>query len=198
MITNLAELDLNGVYTYADYLRWQFTERVELIKGRLFKMSPGPSKRHQEVSLSLSVIFVQHIRQSGSGCGVYTAPFDVRLVQKKAVKSDQDIHTVVQPDLFIVCDRAKLDERGCLGAPDLVVEILSRGNSSLELKNKYALYEENGVREYWVVFPYEEVLQQFVLDDNGQFRLHQVHTQGSFASYIFPDLEVAHAAVFAE
>ncbi len=147
-ITSLSQLDLNGYYTYQDYLTWQFKERVELIKGYIFKMSPAPNVKHQKISSNLHGLIWSFLRNKN--CHAFSAPFDVRLpVSLKEGKSD----TVVQPDIVVICDERKLDEQGCNGAPDIVVEILSPGNSSREMKDKFELYEASGVLEYWIVDP---------------------------------------------
>ena len=160
----LANLDLNKVYTYADYYKWKFDERVELIKGYIFKMSPGPNRLHQEISGGISFQLQKFLERSP--CKVYTAPFDVRFPRKS--KADKDIITVLQPDICVVCDRSKLDDRGCIGAPDIVVEVLSPSNNKKELKNKYEIYEEAGVKEYWIVWPYEQTMIVYTLTD-GKF-----------------------------
>ena len=98
----------------------------------------------------------------GKKCEVFSAPFDVRLPQKS--EKGNQIHTVVQPDLCIVCDESKLDERGCLGAPDLIIEILSAGNSRKEMKNKFEIYQESGVCEYWIVNPQHENIMIYILE----------------------------------
>ena len=142
MVTKFEDLSLDEVYSYADYLTWEFKERVELIKGRIFKMSPAPNMRHQLVSSNL----LQQIwkKENWNDCKVFHAPFDVRLLDaKKSKKVDKEILTVVQPDICVVCDRSKLDEQGCVGAPDWIIEILSPGNSKKELNNKFDLYQEN-------------------------------------------------------
>lgn len=137
-----------GNYSYADYLTWQMEEVVELIKGRVFKKAAAAPKRiHQKVSGELFLRLGNFL--SGHKCQVYSAPFDVRF--PKSSKDDKKIHDVVQPDICVICDPEKLDERGCIGAPDLIVEILSPGNSKTELKHKFELYESNGVREYWII-----------------------------------------------
>ena len=159
----LADLDLNKVYTYADYFKWEFEARVELIKGKIYEMS-APNRLHQKISTYLNAMFFNYLR--GKKCGVYAAPFDVRFPRKS--KDDKDILTVVQPDICVVCDESKLDERGCIGAPDIIVEILSPSNNKKELKYKYDLYEEAGVKEYWVVFPIYETIEVYVLQ-NGVF-----------------------------
>ena len=157
-------LDVNKIYSYADYLKWDFKERVELIVGRLYKMSPAPSPLHQRISMDISGQLWSFLR--GKECKVYTAPFDVRLAKKGM--ADFEIYTVVQPDISVVCDKSKIDGRGCLGAPDIVVEILSPSNNETELNNKYELYQSSGVREYWVVFPDERAVIQYSLV-NEQF-----------------------------
>lgn len=195
-ITDLAQLDLNGIYTYADYLTWQFEQRVELIKGRIFKMSPAPSRKHQNISFNLSGVFFNYI--GGKKCKAFSAPFDVRLFDRqKSEKANKDVYTVVQPDICVICDKSKLDDRGCIGAPDLIIEILSPGNSKKELKTKYDLYEESGVKEYWVVYPSEYVLQQFVLNENEKYELKNIFAEDEvFEAHVFPDLQIDLAEIF--
>jgi Uma2 family endonuclease len=146
-----------------------FDERVELIKGKIMKMSPAPSRRHQGISSRIHILIGNHLFLNA--CSVYSAPFDVRLpisedlkistkYKKNAKKlPDGKIMTVVQPDLTVVCDPEKLDDRGCIGAPDLVVEILSPGNKHIELTDKFEIYQEASIKEYWIVYPdYEYVI----------------------------------------
>ncbi|MDW8296037.1 MAG: Uma2 family endonuclease [Raineya sp.] len=200
-ITSLSELDLNGIYTYADYLSWRLEQAVELIKGKIFPMSPAPSMKHQRVSMFLSASIFNFLQNTQKACQVFSAPFDVRLLdKKKSKKANQVIYTVVQPDICIICDKSKLDDKGCLGAPDLVVEILSLGNSKKEMKIKYQLYEETGVKEYWVVFPYEQNVLQFVLDEKTEkFYLKTTFSEDEIlTSHIFPDLQINLAKVFEE
>jgi Uma2 family endonuclease len=155
------DFDVDAEYSYADYLKWQFDERVELIKGRIFKMSPAPNRIHQKVSADISGQLWSFLK--GKQCAVYSAPFDVRLPRKS--KNDKDIMTVLQPDICVICDPSKLDDRGCIGAPDIVVEILSPSNNVKELKNKYEVYEESGVKEYWVVSPQDQTFIIYTLVD---------------------------------
>ena len=166
-ITNLSQLDPSKTYTYADYLTWRFEEFVELIKGKLMRPMAGPSRLHQVYSLNIASEVRQYLK--GSPCQVYTAPFDVRLTTAGA-NGDEQIRTVVQPDICVVCDRAKLDDRGCLGAPDWIVEILSPGNTARDTRSKFDLYEESGVLEYWLVFPGLKTVACYVLDQE-QYRL---------------------------
>lgn len=151
-----------GSYTYADYLQWDLDHMVELIKGKVFKQAAAAPRRiHQELVLKLGSKLLDHL--SNKTCKVYPAPFDVRL--ETTSTKPTEIYTVVQPDLCVVCDPNKLDEYGCIGAPDLIVEILSPSNNKKELQNKYEVYEESGVSEYWIVHPYEQTLLVYSLTD---------------------------------
>lgn len=172
-----ADLDLTKSYTYADYFMWQFEERVELIKGKIFKMSPAPNRNHQKISglmyLRLAT-FLEHKQ-----CEVYSAPFDVRIPRKSV--NDKEIVTVLQPDVCVICDLTKLDRKGCVGAPDIVVEVLSPGNNAKELKKKYEVYEEAGVKEYWVVSPQDMWLRIYTLVE-GKFRESPYMLEGDVAT----------------
>jgi len=152
-----------GNYSYADYLTWTMEEMVEVIKGKVFKMSPAPKRNHQTVSWKLSGVLYNYLKNKE--CQAFSAPFDVRLPVKS--KRNEDIFTVVQPDICVICDIDKLDDAGCIGAPDLVIEILSKGNNKKELKNKYEVYEESGVKEYWIIHPDEQTLLIYTLVNNA-------------------------------
>lgn len=144
-------------YTYGDYLGWSEEERWELIDGAAYSMSPAPSPQHQEILIELGRQTANY--PAGKTFRVYPAPFDVRL--SEADEADAEARTVVQPGLSVICDPARLDERGCRGAPELVVEILSPSSGVRDLKLKLPLYERAGVRELWVVYPEERVVQAF-------------------------------------
>ena len=137
-------------FTYADYLTWPDEERWELIEGEAWDMSPAPNRFHQALSMELSINIGSFLK--GKPCQVYAAPFDVRLPEHDNSK-DEDIITVVQPDLVVVCDKSKLDKKGCIGAPDLVIEILSPSTSYKDESHKLKLYEKHGVKEYWIINP---------------------------------------------
>jgi Uma2 family endonuclease len=170
----LAELDFSKDYTYADYLKWTFEERLELLKGKLFRMSPAPNRVHQKLSGEIFRELSNYL--IGKSCEVYAAPFDVRLPRKS--KDDKDILTVVQPDVCVICDPSKLDDRGCIGAPDIVVEILSPGNNQKDLKNKYEIYEESGVKEYWIISPQNETFLKYTLAEDSRFQTSHLMTIG--------------------
>lgn len=163
VITDINQLDVNGTYTYADYLLWRFKEQVELLRGKLFKMSPAPREIHQRVLNEINFELMSFFRNKT--CRVYPAPFDVRIPAKGAKgTTDNQIYTIVQPDLCVVCDLEKIDGRGCVGAPDLVVEILSPSNSRKDLKDKYEIYQEAGVPEYWIVHADDKAIYRYVLE----------------------------------
>lgn len=190
-VTQLSDLDLTANYNYADYLTWQFSETVELIKGKIQLMCPAPNVKHQRFSWYLSGKLFNYFEYKS--CSAFSAPFDVRLYdRKKSLLANKDISTVVQPDICVICDKEKLDEQGCNGAPDWIIEILSKGNSKKEVKTKHALYAESGVKEYWLVFPYEEVIQQYVLnEETGHYQLLNNFAGDDHASsYLFPDLAI--------
>jgi Uma2 family endonuclease len=196
MITSLDQLDTNKTYSYADYLKWQFDERVELIKGKLFKMSPAPSRKHQKIASIFHGQLYQFL--NSKSCQLYFAPFDVRMTPRKGDTSNK-IHTVVQPDICVFCDQSKLDERGAIGAPDLIVEILSPGNSQTEMKNKFEVYEENGVKEYWIVDPANEVVWAYILTEMGKYiGLHPFTLEDELSSHVFPDFKLNVADIFKE
>lgn len=195
-ISSLDQLDVvNGRYSYADYLTWKFEQTVELIKGKILAMS-APSRYHQDISWQLGGIFYNHFKNHP--CRAYAAPFDVRLPDKrKSAKANKEIFSVVQPDLCVICDLQKLDEKGCLGAPDLVVEILSRGNSTKEMKLKKQLYEENEIREYWIFDPEHGYAFQFHLTDAAIYSPATIYVKEEMlTSVIFPDLHINLDEVF--
>ena len=184
-ITSLNQLDLSrGGYTYTDYLLWQLKERVELLRGRIFKMSPAPAIIHQRISRKLSGEFYNFFK--GKPCEFFTAPFDVVLPS-----ADGKEDNVVQPDLCVVCDPDKLvDGKRCLGAPDLVIEILSKGNSQRDLDDKFHLYEQAGVSEYWIVRPWDKEVNIFVLDQGCYRGIAPVVEGKEITSVKFPTLSI--------
>ncbi|HEX8548949.1 MAG TPA: Uma2 family endonuclease [Cytophagaceae bacterium] len=158
----LSELDLKKQYTYADYINWWFDDRVELIKGYIRKMSPGASRTHQTISTNIITEFALFLKHRK--CKVFHAPFDVRLLRNT---NDHEVTTVVQPDICIVCNEEYLEENGCNGAPTIIIEILSTSNSKHDLVTKFKLYEEAKVGEYWIVYPYEKVLDVYHLQGDN-------------------------------
>ncbi len=152
-------------YTYGDYLTWNDDERWELIEGIPFNMTPAPRRTHQKIAGEIFLQLATFLK--GKPCEVYIAPFDVRL--PLADEANNEITTVVQPDIVVICDKAKLDDAGCKGAPDLIIEILSPATARKDLKEKFALYENRGVREYWLVDPEAKTVMAFHLDQAGSY-----------------------------
>jgi Uma2 family endonuclease len=194
-IDDLSQLDPNATYTYADYLTWQFEQAVELIKGKILPMA-APSRKHQGISFKLSGLFYNAFEKHD--CNVYAAPFDVRLYdKKKSLKANKDVYTVVQPDLCVICDESKLDNKGCIGAPDLIVEILLPGNSAKEMRTKKDLYAETGVREYWIIDPEHENAFQFLLLNDDTYSPATIYINEDILNCsIFPDLKIHLKKVF--
>lgn len=189
-------------FTYADYLTWPDDERWEIIDGVAYPwngihaMSPGPGRSHQAVSIEIARQIGNHPK--GKKCKIYSAPFDVRFTEV-AGQSDNYVETVVQPDLLVVCDTSKLDERGCNGAPDLVVEILSTKTAGKDLKLKFNLYERQGVREYWVVHPVEQTLMVFKRGEDGKYGTTERYAgDDKVAVPLLGDLVIDLADVFEE
>ena len=194
-IDDISVLEPEATYSYADYLRWSFEERVELIKGKLFRMSPAPRRGHQEIHSHLYVELGTYLK--GEKCKLYSAPFDVRFPNQPD-DTDAQTFTVVQPDICVVCDHSKLDDAGCKGAPDLIVEILSPSTASKDLNEKYQLYEEHGVQEYWVVYPGEAVLEIYELQNGKYVSKGKFVKEDVVTSKVLPGLEIKLSEVFEE
>jgi Uma2 family endonuclease len=191
-ITDISQLDPNQHYSYADYVTWQFTERIELIRGKILPMA-APKRMHQQASANLEYEIMTYFRTRS--CQVYDAPFDVRLPISDSRKPNS-IQTVVQPDICVVCDSIKLDDDGCLGAPDWIVEITSPGTIKKDFNEKFNLYEQAGVREYWIVEPKEQVVHVFGLQQGLFEQIGIYEKPGPIASYIFPELVIEHEQIF--
>jgi Uma2 family endonuclease len=189
-ISDYSKLDLNNSYTFLDYMSWQFKERVELIKGRILKMSPAPSSNHQSILLNLAKNFGVFFNEKN--CRVFPAPFDVRLFPEKSGKDS----TIVQPDISVVCNESQLDKKGCLGPPDLIIEIISPGNTGHDLHTKFDLYEEAGVKEYWIVDPLNKTVLVYTLINNTYIGLKPFTEGEQIICREFPELKVQVTEVF--
>ena len=166
-------LDTSKRYTYADYLTWLDDKRRELIDGFIHLMS-APLRRHAHVLSELSFLIRAVIKNNKGKCRIYQAPFDVRLPLHGSTDDDK-IYDVVQPDICVICDLTKLDEKGCIGAPDLIVEILSPSTLKYDWNYKFNLYEAAGVKEYWIVDPKTKTTNIFLLQPDGQYDLGTVY-----------------------
>ncbi|MCI5194649.1 MAG: Uma2 family endonuclease [Candidatus Electrothrix sp. AW5] len=193
-------------YSYADYTSWDDQERWELINGEAWAMSPAPSRLHQAVLSRIFYALFDHFKEKN--CEVYPAPFDVRLPDTPKTKTADDtediaITTVVQPDISVICDRKKLDDRGCVGAPDLIIEILSPSTAAKDLKVKRLLYEQHGVTEYWLLHPTDKIAMLYTLINNSQNsqesqygKARVVDCNDVLTSDQFDQLQIALASVF--
>jgi Uma2 family endonuclease len=185
-------------FTYRHYRSWPDEERWELIDGHAWAMSPAPMTRHQELSGNLSREIGNFLK--GKPCRVFTAPFDVLF--PKGDEADDDVDTVVQPDISVFCDRTKITKRGARGAPDLVVEILSPSTSKKDMNDKFALYESRGVREYWIVDPAALSIWVYRLAKPGRFDSGELrdslHDESPIASLVLEGFVVDPKELFAE
>jgi Uma2 family endonuclease len=180
-------------FTYKDYRQWPNHERWELIHGLAFNMSPAPSTRHQRIAKKLLLQFENFLLNKT--CEVFQAPFDVRLPENN--ETDDEIAAVVQPDLSVICDPKKIDEKGCKGAPDLIVEILSPATAGKDMKEKLFLYEKHEVKEYWIVHPDENIIQLYKLGENGKYQFPLTYTDDDvIKTDLFPGLEIKLDIVF--
>jgi len=178
-------LDTNKRYTFENYLTWLDDKRRELIDGFVYMLA-GPTRKHQKISIMISSRFFNYLENKK--CEVYAAPFDVRLPNNGETE-DNLIYNVVQPDIVVVCDLGKLDEKGCIGPPDLIVEILSANTSKKDLKDKFSLYEKSGVKEYWIVYPNEKSINVFILSPKNKYGLKGMYVEGDTISpSMFADL----------
>ena len=178
-------LDLNKRYTYADYLMWLDDKRRELINGLIKMMSPAPHPRHAAVNFKIAWQLEYIIKRNKGKCEVYHAPFDVRFPRNGETANNQ-INTVVQPDICVICDLSKIDNRGCCGAPDMIVEILSPSTLTRDVHEKFVLYEEFGVKEYWIVHPNDKSVNVFILQEDGKYDAGTLYeNEGKVPVYIF-------------
>ena len=189
-------LDLNKRYTYADYLTWIDDKARELINGFIKLMSPAPRPLHAEINFKVAVR-LQYVIDSKKGkCKVYHAPFDVRF-PRNGETANNKIDTVVQPDICVICDLSKIDKRGCCGAPDMIVEVLSISTAKKDMTEKFALYEEFGVKEYWIVNPDDEIITAFILQDDGKYDSGTVYfNQGKIPVSVFNNYTIDLESIF--
>jgi Uma2 family endonuclease len=189
-ITHLDQLNEDSFeYSYSDYMKWRFQERVEIIMGKIFPMS-APTTLHQHIIGEL--FFTMYTFFKHTSCNVILSPIDVRLPVGKQGKT---FKTVMQPDLCVICDKSKIVAQGIIGAPDLVVEILSPSNRQIEMHEKFEAYQASLVREYWIIHPGEQWMLQYVLNENNLYELHKKYENLSrLESVIFLNLVVDVAA----
>ncbi|MFW5972266.1 MAG: Uma2 family endonuclease [Bacillota bacterium] len=180
--------DIDRKYTYGDYIEWTDDKRYELINGVVYMMVPAPAPIHQEVLGNINRYFSNYL--ADKECKVYFAPFDVRFPDVD--EGNEDITTVVQPDLLVVCDKDKLDDKGCKGAPDLIVEVVSPGSGGRDRKIKRDLYEKYGVKEYWLVDYQEKTIEVYTQKkEDNEYGKSDVYVEGDILTVgLFNDLEI--------
>ena len=189
-------LDLNKRYTYADYLTWLDDKTRELIHGFIHEMSPAPRLTHARVSNNIYRLLDAVISKYKGKCEVFTVPFDVRF-PKQGETADDKIDTVVQPDICVICDSSKLDERGCCGAPDMIVEIISPSTMKKDVTKKFNLYEASGVKEYWVVHPGDKAVTVFILQEDGKYDDGTLYDwEGKVPVHIFDNYSIDWSDIF--
>ena len=182
-------------YTYGDYLHWPEGERWEIIDGVPYDMSPAPTGRHQGVARELSRQISNFLL--GKPCTMFFSPYDVILPE--AGEDAEDSETVVQPDIVVICDRSKRTPRGCVGAPDMVIEILSPSTAAKDQNIKKALYERAGVREFWLVSPDKSIVTVYLRNESGKYNLPKTYdSEDKPTVNILPELTIDLALVFAE
>lgn len=164
-------------YTFADVLSWDESEHIEIINGEAFAMA-APSRMHQKISMELSRQLANYLE--GKKCEVYPAPFSVRLFEQDG-DAPKDVDTLVEPDISVICDKNKLDQYGCKGAPDMVIEVLSPSSHRHDQLVKLNLYQQAGVREYWIVDPENRIVRVMLLSDAGFLQPHEIYQQGDIA-----------------
>ncbi|MBP3950029.1 Uma2 family endonuclease [Bacillus suaedae] len=179
-------------YTYEDYLTWPEEESIELMDGVPIAMTPAPSREHQRIVVELVSTFHSYLKNHP--CDVYVAPFDVRLGHNP--NRDDETYTVVQPDLSIICDQTKLDDRGCKGAPDLIIEVVSPSTASNDYIRKHKIYEKYGVKEYWLVHPSDQLITVFLLEDDGFGKPTYFDKGGTISVHTLPGFEFEVGSLF--
>lgn len=173
-------------YTYADYAQWPDDKRWELINGEVYAMT-ATLRLHQDIVFELAGQVRNYLQ--GKPCKGYVAPFDVRLPRQDEV--DDKVETVVQPDLSVICDQSKLDKLGCRGIPNWIVEVLSPSTMLKDMNTKRSLYEQHGLKEYWLVHPEDRWLMVYTLDEQGRYGQPGVFGMDEpTAVQLFPDLSI--------
>jgi len=181
-----AALKQRDYFTYANYCQWSEEEHWELINGDAYMMS-APSRLHQEIVFEIAGQIRNYLK--GKPCKGYVAPFDVRLPKKN--EQDDVIDTVVQPDIAVICDRNKLDDKGCRGAPDWIIEILSPATALRDMDLKRHLYEVSGVKEYWIIHPTEQWGMIYLLNDQQTYEQVKMFALSQTTQVaLFTDLQI--------
>ena len=178
----------NKIYTYNDYLKFSEDTIVEIIDGKISAMSPAPSRIHQTIVAKLLIAIGKYIEDNKGECEIYPAPFDVVLLNEN--ESEKDSRNIVQPDISIICDKNKLTDKGCVGSPDMIVEVVSPSNSRDDYIKKLNLYEQFKIREYWIVNPMKKSILVYTLSQNGYEMPDSYTFNDKVKVNIYDDLEI--------
>lgn len=190
MINNIV---VNKTYTYSDYKNYPENERIEIIDGHVYNMVPAPSRIHQEIISELITIINSYIKANKSECKVYPAPFDVMLTNSNDIDNCENI---VQPDISIICDKNKLTDKGCVGSPDLIIEVVSPYNPNSDYVRKLNIYDQFKVKEYWIINPMNKTILVYKLDDNMQYTAPESYSfSDKIKVGIYDNLEVNFASL---
>jgi len=185
-------IDYDRIYTYADYLKLEIDEMVEIIRGKIFRMCAAPRIKHQGISLNIASII--HNELKGRNCKVFNAPIDVVLpiANKKRTKSTN----VVQPDICVICDPKIIEETAVFGVPDFVIEIVAGKDIKRDTQYKYSIYEEAGVGEYWIVFADIRLVEVFILENGKYQRLNAFSEDDVIPVKTLPGLSISIDDIF--
>lgn len=191
-IVNEPAFEFEREYTYADYLKFQFEEMVEIIRGKIYKMSPAPKSKHQALSRDLQGQIWTYLKHKK--CQIFQAPFDVILPIADKIRNKST--TVVQPDLCVICNPKLIEENGCFGVPNWIIEVLSVSTAKKDMNEKFQVYEEAGVGEYWIVSPEYETVEVFLLENGKYSKKFFLDKNEKVKPYTLPELEIDLKEVF--
>lgn len=179
-------------YCYREYAKLPSDKRYEIIEGILYAMVPSPSTQHQRVLGNLFFSIKSYL--ANNSCEVFCAPYDVLLPEKG--EDADNVKTVVQPDILVVCDKAKLTEKHCTGAPDFIIEIVSPSSPSMDYVKKLHLYEKHKVREYWIVNYTRKEIMAYRLLENGEYGEPEIYSGKEIVAGIFEGLKIPLDVIF--
>lgn len=182
-------IDPIKTYTYKDYILYDENERIEIIEGKIYNMSPAPSRIHQKLITEILFKIRSYIEANNGECEVYPSPFDVIL--KNDNETIDESKNIVQPDISVICDKSKLTDKGCNGSPDMIVEIVSPYNPNNDFIRKLNLYDKYKVNEYWIVNPMKQNILVYKLDNNESYGMPDIYTfKDKIKVGIYDNLEI--------
>ena len=182
-------IDPIKTYTYKDYILYDENERIEIIDGTIYNMSPAPSRIHQKLITEILAEIRNYIKANNGSCEVYPAPFDVIL--KNDDEIIEDCKNIIQPDISVICDKNKLTDKGCTGSPDMIVEVVSPYNPNNDFIRKLNLYDIYKVKEYWIVNPMKKNILIYKLDEKERYGMPDIYTfEDKVPVGIYDDLEI--------